>query len=270
VIKSGTGKQAALPDGRPAAGKTGTTENYGDAWFIGYTPQLAVAVWVGYPNKLRPMETEFHGGPVAGGTFPALIWKAFMEQALPYLHDDPQDFPTPQFPYASPKNVVLRNGRLELDNGVCRNTTQVMYFTSEGPSRVANCKPNEVEVPSVVGEPVRTARARLAAQPLEASFVYRPAQPRQRLGVVLNQYPSSGYLSSYDKVTLVLAKPLHGVVPRVVGLTVEQAKARLKARRLHARVQPDGARSSARVVSQWPRAGVAAAHGMHVRLVTRG
>ena len=70
VVQSGTGKRAALPD-RPVAGKTGTTENYGDAWFVGYTPQLAVAVWVGYPNTLRPMLTEFHGYAVAGGTFPA-------------------------------------------------------------------------------------------------------------------------------------------------------------------------------------------------------
>src|SRR5262249_38039762 len=50
VVKYGTGKAAALAGGRPAAGKTGTTENYGDAWFVGYTPQLVTAVWVGYPN----------------------------------------------------------------------------------------------------------------------------------------------------------------------------------------------------------------------------
>ena len=48
VVTQGTGKRAALAD-RAAAGKTGTTDNYGDAWFVGYTPQLAVAVWVGYP-----------------------------------------------------------------------------------------------------------------------------------------------------------------------------------------------------------------------------
>jgi penicillin-binding protein 1A len=66
VVEQGTGKRARL-SGRTAAGKTGTTDNYGDAWFVGYTPELAVAVWVGYPNALRPMETEFHGEPVAGG-----------------------------------------------------------------------------------------------------------------------------------------------------------------------------------------------------------
>ena len=77
-------RRPQLP-GRQVAGKTGTTENYGDAWFVGYTPQLVAAVWVGYPDKLVPMPTEFHGHPVAGGTFPALIWKAFMTKALDQL-----------------------------------------------------------------------------------------------------------------------------------------------------------------------------------------
>ena len=56
------------PD-RPEAGKTGTTDNYGDAWFVGYTPQLAVAVWVGYPNELKPMLTEFGGSPSPAARF---------------------------------------------------------------------------------------------------------------------------------------------------------------------------------------------------------
>ena len=270
VIKSGTGKEAQLPDGRPEAGKTGTTENFGDAWFVGYVPQLVVAVWVGYPNKLQPMLTEFHGQPVAGGTYPALIWKAFMEQALPYLNAAPDAFPSPSFPYASPKNVVLRDGKLKLDNGVCTNTVQVEYFGGEGPQNIANCKPNEVEVPRVIGQTASRAKARLAAQPLEAAFVYRPAEPRQRLGVVLNQYPAGGTLSSHDKVTLVLAKPLHGVVPRVVGLTLRQAETKLERLRLDVHVSPDGADSSARVLAQSPRAGVAAAPGLEVKLVTRG
>ena len=91
VVQSGTGKRAALAD-RPVAGKTGTTENYGDAWFVGYTPQLVVAVWVGDPDTLKPMLTEFHGDPVAGGTFPALIWKSFAESALRIRGDEPESF----------------------------------------------------------------------------------------------------------------------------------------------------------------------------------
>jgi penicillin-binding protein 1A len=76
VIQAGTGRAAQI--GEFAAGKTGTTENYGDAWFVGFNQELTVAVWVGYPDKLKPMETEFHGSPVAGGTYPAEIWHDFM------------------------------------------------------------------------------------------------------------------------------------------------------------------------------------------------
>jgi penicillin-binding protein 1A len=77
VIRVGTARVAQLGSVR-AWGKTGTTENYGDAWFVGATDKLTVAVWVGYPNELRPMRTEYRGQPVAGGTYPAQIWHDFM------------------------------------------------------------------------------------------------------------------------------------------------------------------------------------------------
>jgi penicillin-binding protein 1A len=78
-IQSGTGTGANI--GRPAAGKTGTTDNWTDAWFCGYTPNLVTAVWVGYPNAQVEM-TSVHGIRVAGGTFPATIWNLFMSAAL--------------------------------------------------------------------------------------------------------------------------------------------------------------------------------------------
>jgi penicillin-binding protein 1A len=81
VISQGTGVRAALGPGQFAAGKTGTTENSGDAWFVGFTKRWTVAVWVGYPDKLKPMLTEFAGAPVEGGTYPALIWHDFMVAA---------------------------------------------------------------------------------------------------------------------------------------------------------------------------------------------
>jgi penicillin-binding protein 1A len=80
VLQYGTGRAAAI--GQFAAGKTGTTENYGDAWFVGWNNKYTVAVWVGYPNSLVPMTTAFNGKPVLGGTFPALIWHDFMMSAL--------------------------------------------------------------------------------------------------------------------------------------------------------------------------------------------
>ena len=79
VIKSGTGTAAQI--GRPAAGKTGTTQVYRDAWFCGYTPDLATAVWVGYPDSQKEM-TSVHGITVTGGSFPAQIWGTFMKAAL--------------------------------------------------------------------------------------------------------------------------------------------------------------------------------------------
>ena len=80
VLAYGTAHAAAL--GQFAAGKTGTTSNYGDAWFVGWNHRYTVAVWVGFPDALVPMTTEFDGGPVLGGTFPALIWHNFMIGAM--------------------------------------------------------------------------------------------------------------------------------------------------------------------------------------------
>ena len=78
VVKSGTATRAFVP-GVTVAGKTGTTEGYGDAWFVGWTKEYTVAVWVGYPDQFKPMETEFQGEPVAGGTYPAGIFKTFID-----------------------------------------------------------------------------------------------------------------------------------------------------------------------------------------------
>jgi len=78
-ILAGTASRAFF--GRPAAAKTGTTDDFADAWLCGYTPDLAAAVWVGYPNARIEMR-DVHGIHVAGGTFPAMIWHLFMAAAL--------------------------------------------------------------------------------------------------------------------------------------------------------------------------------------------
>ena len=73
VIARGTGTRANI--GRPAAGKTGTTDNYQDAWFVGYVPDLVTGVWVGCDDNARM-------GSMTGGTTPATIWKAFMSKVV--------------------------------------------------------------------------------------------------------------------------------------------------------------------------------------------
>ena len=91
VVQRGTGRAAAVP-GWTAAGKTGSTDNNTNAWFVGYTPTLATAVWMGNPIEDEPMRSV-GGITVFGGTYPARMWKAFMAAALT---GPPQGFPAPE------------------------------------------------------------------------------------------------------------------------------------------------------------------------------
>ena len=118
VIEHGTGTAAWLAD-RPAAGKTGTAAHATDAWFCGYVPQLAACVWVGYPDRARPMRNVEGWPEVYGGTIPARIWHDFMTEAtagmpvraLPtagyeaYADPVPPPVPTPA-PSSSPSPTV--------------------------------------------------------------------------------------------------------------------------------------------------------------------
>ena len=79
VIEAGTGTAANIP--WPAFGKTGTTDDYGDAWFVGCTVQLCTSTWVGHMEGRVPMQSV-HGITVFGGTFPARIWHDFMVEAM--------------------------------------------------------------------------------------------------------------------------------------------------------------------------------------------
>jgi len=81
VINGGTGHRASL-GARPVAGKTGSAQDNLSAFFAGFTPQLSTAVWVGFRARRVPMRTQFNGGPVYGGTFPALIFHDYMAAAL--------------------------------------------------------------------------------------------------------------------------------------------------------------------------------------------
>ncbi|NOX29960.1 MAG: PBP1A family penicillin-binding protein [Actinobacteria bacterium] len=80
VISRGTGVRARI--GRPVAGKTGTGQNWGDAWFVGYTPDLVTGVWVGYAEGQIPMVPPQTRIRVTGGTWPAEIWQLYMTAAL--------------------------------------------------------------------------------------------------------------------------------------------------------------------------------------------
>ena len=111
VVHSGTGRRASLGR-RPAAGKTGTTNEWRDAWFMGYTAQLTAGVWVGN-DDYRPMDK------VTGGSIPAEIWKTFMVSAHQGLPIRSIDGAYPAATYAE------ENSLLDFYADVSRGLTRV-------------------------------------------------------------------------------------------------------------------------------------------------
>ena len=108
VVERGSGTNAKF--GKPVAGKTGTTQDFGDAWFVGYTPKLTTAVWMGFTEGNAKKMTRVRGIKVNGGSFPARIFRRYMNEVTKdpkYLADFPSvtKFPGKKLP--PPKNVVL-------------------------------------------------------------------------------------------------------------------------------------------------------------------
>uniref|UniRef100_UPI000369E765 transglycosylase domain-containing protein n=1 Tax=Nocardiopsis ganjiahuensis TaxID=239984 RepID=UPI000369E765 len=95
VVTNGGGKNAALSDGRPVAGKTGTSSDAVSAWFVGYTPQLSTAVGLSREKATDSLDFGPEFGDVYGGTTSARVWKAFMEVAME--GQEHQQFPAPQW-----------------------------------------------------------------------------------------------------------------------------------------------------------------------------
>jgi penicillin-binding protein 1A len=263
VVEQGTGWRAQLKD-RQAAGKTGTNDNYADAWFVGYTPELAVAVWVGYPNELKPMETEFNGEPVAGGTLPALIWKAFMTRAL--ADENPKAFSSPPYLQAQDLRVVFRNGTWRLDNGYCPSTRVISYFAGRAPPTTATCYANEVSVPVLVGRSVESARIALESVPLTPDVIYVPAKARTRPGQVVKQQPRGGFLSANGSVRLWVSAAQNGLVPNLVGSSLPDARERSRKLKLAVRIRyGDG--PSGTVLEQSLEPGIAVRPGLPLTLL---
>ncbi len=113
VMQRGTGTRARLSD-RPCAGKTGTTQEAENAWFTGFTPNLAASVWMGYAEVNVKMGT-INGMRVQGGAQPALIWNAFMEEATKELQVE--NFVRPQDDMISVQVVIdPETGEMKLPN----------------------------------------------------------------------------------------------------------------------------------------------------------
>ena len=203
VIQRGTA--AAYGNiGRPAAGKTGTAQEYRDAWFVGYTPDLVASVWVGYPegsiemkpscsgsiNPCRPTRTISSGG-VTGGSFPTQIWSAFMLQALSGV--PASSFPPPTSGTAT-VTIDTRTGCLATKLTPAEFKAQATFAAGTEPEKSCPVEEDGVEVPDVVGYPADEAEAILERAGFDVTRTEEPSSSYPP-GTVIAQSPGGGSLA---------------------------------------------------------------------------
>lgn len=243
VVTRGTGVNARI--GRQVAGKTGTTEDHADAWFVGYTPELTTAVWVGFAEGLEPMTTPRTRITVTGGTWPAQIWQRYQGAAL-------ANRPAQPFPSLAD---ALADAR-DRDRSGTTSTT------------------SGARLPSVVGLREGDARRVLASVGAEVETATEPSGDFPP-GVVLRQSPRAGDRGGQGtRVTLTLAvEPLpRSAVPSVLGLSAVDAATLIETRALAVEIiterePPPGEPDRAGLAwKQSPSAGTAADHGTQVRV----
>jgi penicillin-binding protein 1A len=170
-IRYGTGVAAYY--GQPAAGKTGTTEEWSDAWFCGYTPRLGTTVWVGYPKGKISM-SSVHGIPVTGGSFPAQIWNLFMSSAIGQL--EPVDFPEPK---DAPEWQDFERGQYARSFGYYRDNSDYVAPAATTTEQTATTSADTTPMAPPANKPARPPRKPPAkpAPPAPPPATTAPAPP---------------------------------------------------------------------------------------------
>jgi penicillin-binding protein 1A len=195
VITRGTGTAAGI--GRPAAGKTGTTQEYRDAWFVGYTPQIVCAVWVGYPEAAREMN-NVHGRKVTGGSFPAEIWARFMKAAHEGLES--RDFTKPSG--LTQVDVCATSGQRAGE--WCEEKTSGLYLSAHLPGECPeHTGPVEIEIPNVIGMTKENALAKLKGLLLQFNVVEQDVKGIPA-GIVASQDPAGGGTGTVETVVTIV------------------------------------------------------------------
>jgi penicillin-binding protein 1A len=277
VVDHGTGVRGRI--GRPAAAKTGTTQDHADAWFVGFTPSLAAAVWVGYPQGQVPMVPPRTRGRVSGGTWPAAIWARFMRPALAGAPHG--RFPRPDTSLVEVSLDVAR-GCLPNRFTPAASVAPVVYLRASAPTRTCREPEGPVPgvVPAVVGVPVTRAAGWLEGAGL--SLVQRlRVDEAAAPGTVLAQAPAGGAARAAGApVELTVAVDGQGagglgvtLVPEVLGQPEATARQLLSLAGLDADVlagcDADPARAAAEPGRVWrsgPAPGAQASTGTRVRL----
>ncbi len=246
VVSSGTGTAANI--GRPQFGKTGTAQNASDAWFVGAIPQMAVAVWVGFPQGQIPMCCgNVRISTVYGGTWPASIWHAFMVEATERMK-------VKEFPVAPEVDYVTL--RVDVTQGCLANpftppaTVDVFqYVAGTEPDLEVCTEPSSYQlliVPSVIGLEREAAVGALHAAGFEVSVeLVSSDQPEN---TVIAQDPAPGRrLIQTGTVTITVVRGIPDPspeadlvdVPNVIGMTQGAANATLRNAGLRVRVSLD-------------------------------
>jgi penicillin-binding protein 1A len=242
VVQRGTAINARI--GRPAAGKTGTIDDNTDAWFVGYTPELVAATWVGFPGgsvKMRPPLTRI---TIIGGTFPARIWQVFASSALAQV-------PASSFPVPIGTTTTTRP---RATSGTTRPLVPGIY--------------------SVVGKQVYAAVQELSQDGYQVQTVRVPSRRYPPNYVTAQDPPAGSPVRPGGLVTLTVADgpPRVVVVPSVLGRPAGDAIAAVRAAGLVpdlvAEVQPDPVppNSQGLVWKQNPASGTRLDEGSTVRL----
>ncbi|HEX2027430.1 MAG TPA: PBP1A family penicillin-binding protein [Nitriliruptorales bacterium] len=229
VVRRGTGVQASI--GRPQAGKTGTTDDSADAWFVGYTPDLLAAVWVGFPEGRIAMQPPRTRVRVEGGRWPAEIWRTFAERALQGV--PPSDFPVPEVSLVTVQVDVSRNC---LPNPYTPPELVQPREYLRGTEPTELCReptgPPAGAVPNVVGL-TRDIAVRLLGSRGFAVDERPIASPLYPPGYVTGQLPAPGASVDPDRGAVVVWVSVQrrgkAVVPDVVGFDVDRAVGLLEA-----------------------------------------
>lgn len=178
VVENGTAEQARL-EGWEVAGKTGTTSDYTDAWFVGYTPNLSTAVWIGYPQGRIPLR-EVHGEPVvSGGSWPARIWHDFQQSAL--AGRPPERFVLPKEAYVE-VDIDPRTGLLAAPwcRGERRMVPRVLLPKTTCPWRPPDVPLTASPTASPTPTPSPSTTATASASPLPTPTLTRLPLPGPR------------------------------------------------------------------------------------------
>ncbi|MBT8194008.1 MAG: PBP1A family penicillin-binding protein [Acidimicrobiia bacterium] len=227
VVRRGTGQRARI--GRPIAGKTGTSQDHRDAWYVGYTPELVTSVWVGYAQYGEPMEPPLTPFTITGGSWPAQIWGLYSAavlagvpySALPTVGEGGTvavdiDLTTGYVaePFCSSQSIqTLKTPPSEIPTATC---------PGDDSSGLVDTQPGEV--PAVGGLELAEAVTGLTRAGYEVRLEWKDGGDR-RPGTIIGQTPEAGTpVESGSIVMITLAGPTPGaVVPGVLGLSRAEA-----------------------------------------------